>query len=54
VIDTPITEHGSGWVSVRPSAVEPIVEFMTFNFAMQRWPQIINSAAKTHYMLAAR
>jgi pyruvate dehydrogenase E1 component beta subunit len=52
VIDTPITEHGFAGVGVGASMVglKPIVEFMTFNFAMQAIDQIINSAAKTHYM----
>jgi pyruvate dehydrogenase E1 component beta subunit len=52
VIDTPITEHGFAGVGVGAAMVglKPIVEFMTFNFAMQAIDQIINSAAKTHYM----
>ncbi len=52
VIDTPITEHGFAGVGVGAAMVglKPIVEFMTFNFAMQAMDQIINSAAKTHYM----
>ncbi|HEV7156940.1 MAG TPA: pyruvate dehydrogenase complex E1 component subunit beta [Caulobacteraceae bacterium] len=52
VIDTPITEHGFAGVGVGAAMVglRPIVEFMTFNFAMQAIDQIINSAAKTHYM----
>lgn len=52
VIDTPITEHGFAGVGVGSSFVglRPVVEFMTFNFAMQAIDQIINSAAKTHYM----
>jgi len=52
VIDTPITEHGFAGVGVGAAmlGLRPIVEFMTFNFAMQAIDQIINSAAKTHYM----
>jgi pyruvate dehydrogenase E1 component beta subunit len=52
VIDTPITEHAFAGVGVGAAMVglRPIVEFMTFNFAMQAIDQIINSAAKTHYM----
>ena len=52
VIDTPITEHGfAGLASGAAMAgLKPIVEFMTFNFAMQAIDHIINSAAKTHYM----
>jgi pyruvate dehydrogenase E1 component beta subunit len=52
VIDTPITEHGFAGVGVGASfsGLRPIVEFMTFNFAMQAIDQIINSAAKTRYM----
>ena len=52
VIDTPITEHGFAGVGIGAAMVglKPIVEFMTFNFAMQAMDQIINSAAKTHYM----
>ena len=52
VIDTPITEHGFTGLSVGAalSGLRPIVEFMTFNFAMQAMDQIINSAAKTLYM----
>ncbi|HUH50206.1 MAG TPA: biotin/lipoyl-containing protein, partial [Mycoplana sp.] len=52
VIDTPITEHGFAGVGVGASmaGLKPIVEFMTFNFAMQAMDQIINSAAKTLYM----
>ena len=52
VIDTPITEHGFAGVGVGAAmaGLRPIVEFMTFNFAMQAMDQIINSAAKTHYM----
>jgi len=52
VIDTPITEHGFAGIGIGAafSGLKPIVEFMTFNFAMQALDQIINSAAKTHYM----
>ena len=52
VIDTPITEHGFGGLGVGAAlaGLKPIVEFMTFNFAMQAIDHIINSAAKTLYM----
>ena len=52
VIDTPITEHGFAGLAVGAAmtGLKPIVEFMTFNFAMQAMDQIINSAAKTNYM----
>ncbi|MBV1927474.1 MAG: pyruvate dehydrogenase complex E1 component subunit beta [Rhodobacteraceae bacterium] len=52
VIDTPITEHGFAGIAVGSAlaGLRPIVEFMTFNFAMQAIDQIINSAAKTRYM----
>ncbi len=52
VIDTPITEHGFTGMAVGAAftGLKPIVEFMTFNFSMQAIDQIINSAAKTHYM----
>ncbi|HUO92753.1 MAG TPA: pyruvate dehydrogenase complex E1 component subunit beta [Rhizomicrobium sp.] len=52
VIDTPITEHGFTGLGVGAAfgGLKPIVEFMTFNFAMQAMDQIINSAAKTRYM----
>lgn len=52
VIDTPITEHGFAGIGVGAafSGLKPVIEFMTFNFAMQAIDQIINSAAKTHYM----
>jgi pyruvate dehydrogenase E1 component beta subunit len=52
VIDTPITEHGFAGLGVGTAlaGLKPIVEFMTFNFAMQAMDQIINSAAKTTYM----
>ena len=52
VVDTPITEHGFAGVGVGAAmaGLKPIVEFMTWNFAMQAMDQIINSAAKTLYM----
>ena len=52
VVDTPITEHGFAGVGVGAAmtGLRPIVEFMTFNFAMQAIDQIVNSAAKTLYM----
>ena len=52
VIDTPITEHGFAGLAVGSAmaGLRPIVEFMTFNFAMQAMDHIINSAAKTNYM----
>ncbi|MEQ8255563.1 MAG: pyruvate dehydrogenase complex E1 component subunit beta [Roseovarius confluentis] len=52
VIDTPITEHGFAGIGVGAAwgGLKPIVEFMTWNFAMQAIDQIINSAAKTNYM----
>ena len=52
VIDTPITEHGFTGMAVGAAlnGLKPILEFMTFNFAMQAIDQIINSAAKTRYM----
>jgi pyruvate dehydrogenase E1 component beta subunit len=52
VIDTPITEHGFTGLAVGAAfaGLKPIVEFMTFNFAMQAIDHIINSAAKTLYM----
>jgi len=52
VIDTPITEHGFAGIGVGAalSGLKPIVEFMTFNFAMQAIDHLINSAAKTLYM----
>ncbi|GGH25964.1 pyruvate dehydrogenase E1 component beta subunit [Cribrihabitans marinus] len=52
VIDTPITEHGFTGIAVGAAfgGLRPIVEFMTFNFAMQAMDQIVNSAAKTLYM----
>ncbi len=52
VIDTPITEHGFAGLGVGAAfaGLRPIIEFMTFNFAMQAIDQIVNSAAKTRYM----
>ncbi|MBI3674646.1 MAG: pyruvate dehydrogenase complex E1 component subunit beta, partial [Rhizobiales bacterium] len=52
VVDTPITEHGFTGIAVGAAfgGLRPIVEFMTFNFAMQAMDHIINSAAKTLYM----
>jgi pyruvate dehydrogenase E1 component beta subunit len=52
VVDTPITEHAFAGLGVGAAfaGLRPIVEFMTFNFAMQAMDQIINSAAKTRYM----
>jgi pyruvate dehydrogenase E1 component beta subunit len=52
VVDTPITEHGFTGLGVGAAmyGLRPIVEFMTFNFAMQAIDHILNSAAKTHYM----
>lgn len=52
IIDTPITEAGFTGLAVGASiaGLKPIVEFMTWNFAFQAIDQIINSAAKTHYM----
>ncbi|KAA2236989.1 pyruvate dehydrogenase complex E1 component subunit beta [Salinarimonas soli] len=52
VVDTPITEHGFGGMGVGAAFVglKPIVEFMTFNFALQAIDHLINSAAKTLYM----
>src|SRR5947207_9795837 len=52
VIDTPITEHGFAGLGTGAAlaGLKPIVEFMTFNFAMQAMDQLINSAAKTRYM----
>ncbi|KAI7848344.1 thiamine diphosphate-binding protein [Circinella umbellata] len=52
VIDTPITEMGIAGLAVGSamSGLRPVCEFMTFNFAMQAIDQIVNSAAKTHYM----
>ncbi len=52
VIDTPLTEHGFAGLGVGAAlaGLKPIVEFMTFNFAMQAMDQLVNSAAKTLYM----
>ena len=52
VIDTPITEMGFAGLGVGASqkGLRPIIEFMTWNFAMQAVDQIVNSAAKTFYM----
>ncbi|MGC0371365.1 MAG: hypothetical protein DGJ47_000051 [Rickettsiaceae bacterium] len=52
VVDSPITEHGFAGLAVGAAfgGLRPIVEFMTFNFAMQAFDQIVNSAAKTNYM----
>ncbi len=52
VIDTPITEHGFAGLGVGSAfaGLRPIIEFMTFNFAMQAIDQIVNSAGKTNYM----
>jgi pyruvate dehydrogenase E1 component beta subunit len=52
IIDTPITEHGFAGLGIGAAlaGLRPIVEFMTFNFAMQAMDQLINSAAKTRYM----
>jgi len=52
VVDTPITEHGFAGLGVGAAlaGLKPVVEFMTFNFAMQATDQIVNSAAKTLYM----
>lgn len=56
VIDTPITEHGFAGLAVGSAmnGLNPIVEFMTFNFAMQAIDHIINSAAKTLYMAGGK
>ena len=52
VVDTPITEHGFAGLGIGAAlaGLKPIVEFMTFNFAMQAMDQLVNSAAKTQYM----
>ena len=52
VVDSPITEHGFAGLGVGAAmaGLKPVIEFMTFNFAMQAIDQIVNSAAKTHYM----
>ena len=56
MIDTPITEHGFAGMGVGAAfdGLKPIVEFMTWNFAMQAMDQIFNSAAKTRYMSGGR
>src|ERR1019366_5979101 len=56
VIDTPITEHGFAGLGIGAAlmGLKPIVEFMTFNFAMRAMDQLINSAAKTLYMSAGQ
>ncbi len=56
VVDTPITEHGFAGLGIGAAfaGLRPIVEFMTFNFAMQAMDQIINSAAKTRYMFGGQ
>lgn len=56
VVDTPITEHGFAGLGVGAAmaGLKPIVEFMTWNFAMQAIDQIINSAAKTFYMFGGQ
>lgn len=56
VKDTPITEAGFTGIAVGAAwqGLKPVVEFMTFNFSMQAIDQIVNSAAKTHYMSAGR
>ena len=56
VIDTPITEHGFAGVGIGAAfaGLKPIVEFMTFNFAMQAMDQLVNSAAKTLYMAGGK
>ena len=56
VVDTPITEHGFTGMAVGSAmhGLKPVVEFMTWNFSMQAIDQIINSAAKTHYMSAGQ
>src|SRR5690606_36151006 len=56
VIDTPITEYGFAGVGTGAAmgGLRPIVEFMTFNFAMQAIDHIVNSAAKTNYMSGAQ
>src|SRR3954470_20377653 len=52
VVDTPITEHGFAGLGVGAAmmGLKPVVEFMTFNFAMQAMDHLLNSAAKTNYM----
>ena len=56
IIDTPITEAGFTGLAVGAAmnGLKPIVEFMTWNFAMQAIDHIINSAAKTHYMSGSK
>ena len=56
VIDTPITEMGFTGMAVGAAfhGLRPIVDFMTWNFAMQSIDHILNSAAKTYYMSAGR
>ncbi|XP_041349803.1 pyruvate dehydrogenase E1 component subunit beta, mitochondrial-like [Gigantopelta aegis] len=56
VIDTPITEMGFTGLAIGAAmaGLKPICEFMTFNFSMQAIDQVINSAAKTHYMSAGK
>ncbi len=56
VIDTPITEMGFAGIAVGAAmaGLKPICEFMTFNFSMQAIDQIVNSAAKSHYMSAGK
>lgn len=56
IIDTPITEHGFAGLGAGAAfaGLKPVVEFMTFNFAMQAIDHIINSAAKTRYMSGGR
>ncbi|XP_030061217.1 pyruvate dehydrogenase E1 component subunit beta, mitochondrial [Microcaecilia unicolor] len=56
IIDTPISEMGFAGIAVGAAmaGLRPICEFMTFNFSMQAIDQVINSAAKTHYMSAGR
>src|ERR1700753_2071300 len=51
VIDTPITEHGFAGIGIGAAfaGLRPIIEFMTWNFAMQAIDQVINSAGKTRY-----
>src|SRR3546814_9710987 len=56
VVDTPITEYGFAGLGTGAAmgGLRPIVEFMTFNFAMQAIDHVINSAAKTNYMSGDR
>lgn len=55
-MDTPIAEMGFAGIAIGAAmaGARPVCEFMTFNFAMQAIDQIINSAAKTHYMSNGR